>query len=110
MCAPRRWKWLARTRAAATDRPQPGPRRGSDFHRCHDPFRKDLLRCGQPVGDALLVTIAQESLERRTILIDAERERVAAELFAHFPRIGRQPGQRIARDGGVEQTLLAAPF
>src|SRR5262245_19837712 len=66
-------------------------------HLDHHALRKDLLDLGVPVGDALLVHIAQELLQCRAVLLDAERERIAAEHVAHATRIDRQPRQRIAR-------------
>jgi len=58
--------------------------------------------------DALLVGVAQELLQRRAVLLDAVGKRIAVEQVAHLARIGRQPGQRIARDRGIEQALQAA--
>jgi hypothetical protein len=55
------------------------------------------------VRDALLVGVTQELLERRPVLLDAVGKRIAVEHVAHLAGIGRQPGERIARDGGIEQ-------
>ena len=49
-----------------------------------------------PVRDALLIGVERELFERRPVLFDAVRKRVATEHVAHAARVGRQPGQRIA--------------
>src|SRR5262245_3686925 len=79
-------------------------------HRGHDAFGKNLLGRNVAMSDALLVGIAQELLERRPVLFDAVRERVAVEQVAHLARVGRQPSERITRDRGIEQALEAAPL
>src|SRR5215472_8209341 len=76
-------------------------------HRDIDPRRENLFRLGQPMRDALLVSVAQELLERRAVLLDPEGEGVA-EHVSHLAGVGREPRQRIARDRGIEQTLEAA--
>ena len=52
---------------------------GSDPHVGHDALREDILGLGVAVGDALLVRVAQHLLPGRAVLLDAVRERVAAE-------------------------------
>src|SRR5262249_18989571 len=66
-------------------------RRSSSFatppsypYRGHDAFGKNLLGCDVAMGDTLLVGIAQELLERRPVLFDAVRKRVAVEQIAHL--------------------------
>src|SRR5262249_45201138 len=58
--------------------------------------------------DPLLAGVAQKLLQCRPVLFDAVRKRVAVEQVGHLARIARKPGERIARDGGIEQALEAA--
>src|SRR5262245_29408733 len=62
----------------------------------HHALRENLVDLGVAVGDALLVGVAHELLERRAVLVDAVRKRIAVELFAQRTGIGRNPGQGIA--------------
>src|SRR5262245_62880611 len=57
-------------------------------HLGHDALGENLLGLGVAVGDALLVGVAQELLERRPVRLDAVGEGVAVEQIAHPPRIG----------------------
>src|SRR5262245_45455910 len=75
-------------------------------HLDHHAFRKNLLDLGVAMRDALLVHVAQELLEGRAVLLDPERERIAAERVAHAACIDRQPRQRIARHRLLEHARM----
>jgi surface antigen len=93
-CRAERGKWEVRN---LRPRAAPSPERAIplDPHCGHDPLGENLLRLGVPMCNALLVGVAQELLERGPVLLDAIRERVAAEEIAHLAGVSRQPGEGI---------------
>src|SRR5215472_4586792 len=80
----------------------------SGMDRDHHAGREYLFDLGMAMGDALLVSVAQELRQGGPVLLDAERERIAFEEVEHPPRIGREPRQRIARHALLDQTRNAA--
>src|SRR5262245_37353106 len=78
------------------------------MHVDHHPMWENVLDFGVPMRDALLVHVAQELLQCRPVLLDTEREWVAVEHLAHAPRVGRHPGDRVARDRLLDEAREAA--
>src|SRR5205085_451659 len=87
---------------------RPPSMRRSDLHRSHDPFGKDFFRRRATMRNPLLVHIAEKLVEGGPVLLDTIGEGIPAEQVAHPAGVGRKPGERIARHGGIEQPLQAA--